>query len=75
MRLREFMDVDRHMLALKDEIDAITVVVRQMRERRASGDVDAAEARLTAARKQLQQLSRPPRTALGTPPPKEFWSG
>jgi hypothetical protein len=71
MRAYEF-DIHQRMYDLKGEIEAITVIVRQMRERQASGDVAAAEARLAAARVQLQQLSQPPPRALGTLPPKEF---
>ena len=71
MRASEF-DIHQRMYDLKGEIEAIAVVVRQMRERQASGDVAAAEARLAAAQAQLQQLSRPPPRALGTLPPKDF---
>jgi len=71
MRASEF-DIHQRLYDLKGEIEAIAVVVRQMRERQASGNVAAAEARLAAARAQLQQLSQPPPRALGTPPPKDF---
>lgn len=71
MRASDF-DTHQRMYDLKSEIEAITVVVRQMRERQASGDVAAAEERLAAAQAQLQQLTRPPRKTLGTPPPKDF---
>ena len=71
MRASDF-DVHQRMYNLRGEVEAITVVVRQMRERQATGDVAAAEGRPLAARAQLQQLSQPPRKALGTPPPKDF---
>lgn len=71
MRASDF-DVQQRMYNLKGEIEAIAVVVRNMRERQASGDVAAAEAKLAAAQAQLQQLSKLPRKALGGPPPKEF---
>ena len=71
MRASDF-DVQLRMYNLKGEIEAIAVVVRNMRERQASGDVAAAEAKLAAAQAQLQQLSKLPRRALGMPPPKEF---
>ncbi len=72
MRATDF-DIPQRIYDLKGEIEAIAVIARQMRERRASGDVAAAEARLAAARAQLQKLSRPPPRALGTLPPKEIY--
>lgn len=59
MRLEEFIDVDRHMLALKDEIDAITVMVRQLNRRRAGVEYERAHKRLMAAQVELELLSRP----------------
>ena len=71
MRASDF-DVHQRMYNLKDEIEAIAVVVRSLRERQASGDVAAAEAKLAAARAQLQKLSNLPSKALGLPAPSEF---
>jgi hypothetical protein len=71
MRASDF-DAQQRIYNLKGEIEAIAIIVRQMRERNASGNVASAQARLAAARAQLQQLSRPPRTALGMSPPIEF---
>jgi hypothetical protein len=59
MRLREFLDVDRHMLALKDEINALTVLVRQLNRKHAQGDYERAQKRLAAAQVELELLSRP----------------
>lgn len=61
MRLREFMDVDKHMLALKDEIDAITVMVRQINRRNAGAEYERAYRRMLAAQAELQLLAKPAR--------------
>lgn len=59
MRLLEFMDVDAHMLALKDEIDAIKQVVRSINRRNAGVEYERAHKRLMAAQVELQLLAKP----------------
>lgn len=59
MRLREFMDVDAHMLALKDEIDAIKLVVRNINRHNADVEYERAHKRLMAAQVELQLLAKP----------------
>lgn len=59
MRLREFMDVDAHMLALKDEIDAITVIVRQLNRRNAGAEFERAQKRLMTAQAKVALLAKP----------------
>jgi len=70
MRATEF-DVHQRIYNLKGEIEAIAAVVRQMRQRKAKGDVAGAQARLAAAQAEVQLLSTPSHTALGAPPPKD----
>lgn len=53
------MDVDQHMLALKDEIDAIKQVVRSINRRNAGVEYDRAHKRLIAAQVELQLLAKP----------------
>ena len=57
--MREFMDVDAHMLALRDEIDAIKRVVRNINRRNAGVDYERAHKRLMAAQVELQLLAKP----------------
>lgn len=66
MRLREFMDVDQHMLALKDEIDAIRATVRQLNRRKAGAEYMRARKRLMAAQVELQLLAKPMTSSLAS---------
>lgn len=59
MRLREFVDVDAHMRALKDEIDAITVMVRNINRRNASVAYEQAQKRLRTAQAKVALLAKP----------------
>ncbi len=71
MRASDF-DAQQRLYNLKGEIEAIAVIVRQMRERKAKDDVAGAQARLAAAQAEVQLLSHPPPRAVGTLPPKEL---
>ena len=62
MRLREFMDVDGHMLALKDEIDAIARMVRHLNRQQAGREFNRAQKRLAAAQVKLELLAKPVRS-------------
>ena len=70
MRIDEVVyDIERHLFAMRTEIEEITVIVRELRRRDAAAGYDRAAARLAAAQAQVQQLAGAPRMPLGMPAP------